>query len=108
MTLHLKLNIFLKKGIASYYILKKKAVFAPELFFTLLIRSFDGCFKFYSSSVPVQAAGKRAVLPLMGDALEAFSSPFKPENKQLRKLEGGIQLFRLLGPLPGGGFKGLR
>ncbi|CAH3143444.1 unnamed protein product, partial [Porites evermanni] len=51
-----------------------------------LARSFDGCFKFYSSSVPVQAAGKRAVLPLMGDALQAFSSPFKPANKQLRKL----------------------
>ena len=44
----------------------------------------------------------------MGDALEAFSSPFRPVNKQLRKLEGSIRLYRLLGPLPGGGCKGLR
>ena len=44
----------------------------------------------------------------MGDTLEAFSSPFRPVNKQLRKLEGSIRLYRLLGPLPGGGCKGLR
>ena len=44
----------------------------------------------------------------MGDALEAFSSPFRPANKQLRKLEGVIRLYRLSGPLPGGGCKGLR
>ena len=42
----------------------------------------------------------------MGDALEAFSSPFRPANKQLRKLEGVIRLYRLSGPLPGGGCKG--
>ena len=29
----------------------------------------------------------------MGDALEAFSSPFRPLNKQLRKLEGSIRLY---------------
>ena len=34
----------------------------------------------------------------MGDALEAFSSPFRPVNKQLGKLEGSIRLYRLLGP----------
>ena len=52
--------------------------------------------------------GQESVLPLMGDALEAFSSPFRPVNKQLRKPEGSIRLYRLLGPLPGGGCKGLR
>ena len=50
--------------------------------------------------------GKRGVLPLMGDALEAFSSPFRPVNKQLRKPEGVIRLYRLLGPLPGRGMQG--
>ena len=42
----------------------------------------------------------------MGDALEAFSSPFRPVNKQLRKPEGVIRLYRLLEPLPGRGMQG--